>query len=176
MTTPKREAVRAELLQRARALFGEEATALDFACDWTANAKTLTRLAAKMSEALGVDVSRETVRRAVAVDEEDTNGERRLRAARVEGASVMVDEARAIADEVSENREAIAKAKLRSDLRVWVASKWGREEYGEQKSSLVQISASELHIDAMRQHAIRHPVARRLPEAVAEPSDDAPDE
>lgn len=68
-------------------------------------------------------------------------------------ASVLADEAREIVDSVPETREAIAKAKLASDMRTWLAGKWNREQYGEQKPSSVQISIGQLHIDALRQGA-----------------------
>lgn len=149
----KREIVHAELTRRAATDIGDGASALGYAFEWIASGNTLTKLADELSAGLGIPVSRETVRRALAIGEDDQRVERRLREARAEGASVLADEAREIVDAVPEDRDAIAKAKLRSDVRQWLAGKWNRDQYGEQKPSGIQISIGQLHIDALRQSA-----------------------
>jgi hypothetical protein len=112
-------------------------------------------------------MSRETVRRAICLGEDDNIVEQRLRQARAEGAAVMAEEARCIVDSVSENRDAIAKAKLRADIRTWIASKWNREQYGEAKQSAVQITVQQLHLEALRQRAPSPEKMPRIPTAAA---------
>jgi hypothetical protein len=74
----------------------------------------------------------------------------RLLLARETGADALVEEAVDLLDVTPENRDAIAKAKARADIRTWLAGKWNRPSYGENKQVNVDISIAGLHLDALR--------------------------
>jgi hypothetical protein len=75
-----------------------------------------------------------------------------------DGGREMLAQARAEAahaDDVSEDKQAIAKAKLQSDNRQWLASKWNRKAYGQDAQIAVNTyNLGALHIDALRQRRI----------------------
>ena len=108
-------------------------------------------------------VSRETVRRIVVERGEEVlagaeGGGRRaveqaLAHARQIGASGLAEEAGAILDDVREDRDAIAKAKARSEFRVWLASRWNREEYDAKAPQTLVVNAGTLHLTALRERA-----------------------
>jgi len=63
-------------------------------------------------------------------------------------ASAMVEEAMAIADNASP--EDVPKAKLRTDIRRWVASKLDRDTWGDDRGPQVAIQINGLHVDSLR--------------------------
>ena len=62
----------------------------------------------------------------------------------------MADKSVDIVDKAEPNRDAIAKARAQSNARQWLAGKWNRDEYGNDRQPLVQINAGSLHLDALR--------------------------
>lgn len=109
-------------------------------------------------------VSRETVRRIVVergaevLAAAEGGGERAveqaLARAREIGASGLAEEAGAILDDVREDRDAIAKAKARSEFRVWLASRWNREQYdAKAPQTAVTLNLGSLHLSALRERA-----------------------
>lgn len=54
----------------------------------------------------------------------------------------MVFESLGIADDVSEDRDAIAKAKLRIETKLKTAARWDRERYGENQGPSVVVNVS----------------------------------
>jgi hypothetical protein len=146
----KHELVSKELTQRAAAL-GANKTLLDYVCDeWLSGGKTVIQLAEDLTKEMKVDVSRDTVRRVIYASDERPAVEERLNNARAAGASILVEEAQAIADSAAPNRDAIAKARMQVDIRTWIAGKNNRAQFGDQKSVGLTINIGQLHLDALR--------------------------
>lgn len=72
--------------------------------------------------------------------------------ARTRAASTYAQETIEIAD--TSAADAAAKDKLRVQTRQWLASRWDRETYGEQKGPQVTINLATLHLDALRRKPI----------------------
>lgn len=140
----KLEQVRNVLTERAIATLGEGKTVLDFVCDWLAGGRTVVQLAKDIGH------SRDTVRRVTYDCDEKEIVDERLRAARAAGAAILVEEAASIADDATENRDAIAKANLRVSVRQWIAGRHNKEQFGDQKSVGLTINIGQLHLDSLR--------------------------
>ena len=167
---PVRRVVRAELLRRTEAEMGPNATILDYGEQWVAGGRTFVELAIEVSQAIGLPASREIVRSVIYKDEsEPGEAERRLRLARAQGAHAMIEDAREMARDVKENRDAIAKAKLRTDLQQSIARGWNREEWGEAKQAGITVNIGSLHLDSLRRVAIEqgsnNPLRLQTPDA-----------
>lgn len=89
-----------------------------------------------------------------------------LSRARARAADRLAIETLEIADSVPEEQTAIAKAKLRTDVRKWVASKWDPLKYGDTKGPNIQINVGDLHLNALRK------VGTYVPETVDQVVDD----
>lgn len=158
---PQRKLIVKELERRAAQVLDEEnATSLDFVCEWCENGSTLHDLAEELTEFLGFKVWASSVQRIV-VDNDPRNYDR-LKAARAKGAHLMLEEAVSIADTAGESPSGVAKAKLRSDVRVQVASRWNREELGAHAGAAVTLNIGELHLNALRAIASRPSTARAI--------------
>jgi len=146
----KREVLREELLRRAVAELGEEATASDYVIHWTANARTLYELAAELSKASIYEFFPQQIRN-VCEAEESAPGEfkSRLDAARAIAAEHFVEESKSLADDVIPTKEHIAKAKLQISTRQWIAERYNRDAFGQPKTQ-VSISIGSLHLDSLR--------------------------
>lgn len=59
-----------------------------------------------------------------------------------DGAASLMEETVEIADGVAENRDAVAKAKLRVDVRANIAGKMDRERWGDGPSTAIQIQST----------------------------------
>lgn len=88
-----------------------------------------------------------------------------LSAARRQGAHAKVEEAEQIADTVSADRDQVARAKLKAEIRTWAAARANREAYGDQKSGGIEINIGELHLGALQRSQINGP-PRVLPTLV----------
>ena len=71
-----------------------------------------------------------------------------LRSAREQAAHVFVADALEISDAATP--QDVQVAKLRTDTRKWLASKWAPGDYGEKAGVNVNISFAQLHIDSLR--------------------------
>ena len=71
-----------------------------------------------------------------------------IREARARAADALVEQTIAIADTASPAEAQLAR--LRIDTRQWIASRWNRAEYGQDKTPAVQINLGSLHLDALR--------------------------
>jgi hypothetical protein len=96
----------------------------------------------------------------------------RLKRARERSASALAEQTIEIADNGATvtapgdpQESDPARDKLRIQTRQWLASRWDRETYGEQKGPQVTINLATLHLDALRQQ--KAPAARVI-EAPAE--------
>jgi transposase-like protein len=70
--------------------------------------------------------------------------------ARKAAANALVEEAVEIVDSASPTRDELQHAKLRSDSRLWLASKLDREQYGDRGQVPVQVNIGELHLTALQ--------------------------
>lgn len=81
----------------------------------------------------------------------------------------MADEVRLIADAVPEDRNAIAKAKLRVETRQWTAGLWNKTYLPpQQQGNNVTVNVNSLHLGALRQTTAAQP-----PEALPHEVQDA---
>lgn len=71
-----------------------------------------------------------------------------LRFARAQAADILAEDSVSISDAATP--QDVQVAKLRTDIRRWLASKWYRELYGEQPAANVNINLGQLHLDALR--------------------------
>lgn len=84
---------------------------------------------------------------------QDGEGAAALGRARARAADRLAVETLTIADSVEETPGAIQRARLRTDVRRWLASKWDPKNYGDTKSPVVQVNIADLHLAAVRVHA-----------------------
>lgn len=73
-----------------------------------------------------------------------------LTRARARAADHLAVETLAIADEVPAEAAEIQRARLRTDTRKWLASKWNQAQYGESKGVQVNINLADLHLQAVK--------------------------
>ena len=71
-----------------------------------------------------------------------------LSRARARAADNLASETLAIADQATPEEATVAR--LRTDVRRWLAGKWAPSVYGEQKGALVNISLTGLHGESLR--------------------------
>lgn len=71
-----------------------------------------------------------------------------LARARARAADHLAAETLAIADQATPEETQVAR--LRTDVRRWLASKWAPSVYGEQKGALVNISLAGMHGNSLR--------------------------
>jgi hypothetical protein len=114
------------------------------------NGTTLTDIAAEVTAVMGEIVRPTLVREAAIYDHDPGRARERIKASQAQGANAFVEEAKHIIDNVAPDREAIAKAKEQANIRTFIASRWNRKEWGEQKGPDVSVSIGSLHIDALR--------------------------
>lgn len=149
----RRRKVRALLLAEAARELGPNASALDYVVYRTENGATLRELAAEATAVLDFVVRSSFLREAALHSEQDVGAAtERLTSARARGASELVEEAKELIDNVAPDRDAIAKAKAQSEVRTFIASRWDRPTWGEQKQQVTNVSIGSLHIEALRSH------------------------
>lgn len=88
----------------------------------------------------------------------DRGGEARRSAytrARAEAAHALADQTLAIADDsqYAETSTQVQAAKLRTDVRMRLASVWNKAEYGQQQAQ-VQVNIGDLALDALRKRTV----------------------
>lgn len=132
--------IKRQLIARIDQIGGPEAI-----IERVASGETLTSIAAELG------VSREALSGWMNRDEERTIA---LRSARARAAEALVDQTLQIADAASPQEAQVAR--LRIDTRQWIASRWNRAEYGQDKAA-VEINIGSLHLDALR-HTVAGPV------------------
>lgn len=151
----RRRAVRSILLAEAARELGPNADALDYLCYRIENGTTQKEIAAEITAVLDY-VVRSSLVRAAAVEGHDAGAaSERLTQARARGAGELVEEAKELIDNVAPDRDAIAKAKAQSEVRQFIASRWDRTNWGEQRQQVTNVSIGNLHIEALRSQRLR---------------------
>lgn len=79
--------------------------------------------------------------------DDDERHSRYIRA-RIQSASALAEQALECAD--ASTPETVACDKLRMGARQWLASRWDRTTYGDQKQADVTVNVNMLHLDALR--------------------------
>ncbi len=145
---------------------GEAITPLQYVCEWVAGGQTMRELIDDMnvtepnlelnsySGILGSWVNG------------TKEGKSMMLEARATAAHALAESGMGIIDDADEDRDAIAKAKARSDYRKWLASCWNAPQYGQQQQQVqVNVNLAQLHIEAMRKREMPRVVANVLPPA-----------
>lgn len=141
----------AELQRRAAEEHGDANAVIEYVEDYVASGKTLTDLAKSISAVCRTHVMRESLSKFIHSLGENGEIEARLLRARARGAHSIAEETLVIADEADEDDVQVAALKVKT--RQWLAGKWNRDEFAEQKGTNVSISFNSLHLDALRTRA-----------------------
>ena len=62
----------------------------------------------------------------------------------------MAEEALSIVDAPADTNVEVSRASSRAKSRMWMAEKWNRQDYGQDKGVTLNISTGSLHLDALR--------------------------
>ena len=125
-------------------------TTLDYVADWVESGNTLKELAASLSTALEHEVT--YARLMACLTEQHGAGpvEARLKASRARASHSMAEQAIQLVDAPADSNVDVSRAASRARTRQWLAEKWNRAEYGQQRDVSVSISVGSLHLDALR--------------------------
>lgn len=160
--SPVKRQIISWLAAKAKAL-GEEVTPESIVLDRLAEGETLKSIAEDIGAELGIVFVPAVLQRWLCAT---PAGKAAYLEARKAASHVWADEAKQIADDVDEDRDAIAKARLQIDQRNLLASKYNRETFGNDAAQVnVQINMGQLHLDALRRRAVAVPVQQPLPPA-----------
>lgn len=157
---PKQIALEQTLEEIAKEELGPDARAIDWVVTRVEDGCSVNAIREEIvaSGRLPFDFSRPWLSRVINGLAPDAKG--LLAEARKQSAHALVEDAQDIVDatEGEKNREAIASAKLRSDIRLWRAGKYNREDLGE-RGPVVQLNIGALHLDALKRRNISGPTA-----------------
>lgn len=125
-------------------------TSLDYVCDWVESGKTLKELAADLTTELEHDVPYARLIATLREQYGETTVEERLEASRVRASHPMAEEALSLVDAPADSNVDVSRAASRARTRQWLAEKWNRKAYGQDKGVSVSVSIGSLHLDALR--------------------------
>lgn len=146
---PKKQAIIEELTNRAHVEMGDDASPLDYACMYLENGKTFTQLVDDLSAKLGWEVYR--ARALNILRDMDATADVRLSEARRASARALAEQTVDIIDDADDaSREKLQHAKMRADVRQWIAARFNPAEFGEQRGASVSITLNTAHLDALR--------------------------
>ena len=130
----------------------DELTALEYVAQRVVDGGTVLEVAEEVQKDLKMTpaVSYGMVMRALGITNSAKEVDAVMTEARRKGAYAKVEKAERIADDVATDKDAIAKAKLRAEVRMWSAERTNRDTFGSAKAPTVQINIGDLHIDALR--------------------------
>lgn len=160
---PKQRALVAELARRAAEMDTDDATPLDYVCDWVASGRTMLELSKDITDKVAMDITREMLSRYVYGLEE--GAAEKVAAARQRGAHALVEDAKHLVDNSPETREGIAKAGKQAEIRTWLAERFDRASFGAPKQQAAPVTVNILHLDAMRQRVVASSTVTELLEA-----------
>ncbi len=150
---PRKRALLEELTRRAREL-GPDATTLDYVCQYVAGGGTLVGLTSEIEKQLGMDVARYAIQHHLAVTY-GQSAKTALAAARKDSAHALAEEAKEIIEDApTHSREELQKAQMRANVRHWMAERYDRQAFGDNKGPNVVVQVGALHLDALRARAI----------------------
>jgi hypothetical protein len=147
--SPVKQAVLSAIRARAVSELSDDASALDFACDFVSRGGRIADLAKQLGEAIGRPVSRPFVSGILHNLSEDASA--RLEAARSESAAALVEEAAQIADGAEPFPASVAKAGLQVKTRHWMAERFAPEKFGPKSPNINIVNTGTLMLDALRQ-------------------------
>jgi hypothetical protein len=148
---PKLARLLASLQLRAERDLGDDATALDYVdyvVEHIAGGGFLSALAEDLAAELGESVSRPFLSGAVHALAPDAKS--RIEGARREGAAALAEYATTIADRANETTAGVAKARLQSDTRRWLAERFDPAHFGSSTKAEVTVTLGQLHIEALK--------------------------
>jgi hypothetical protein len=158
--SPKKRALLIELSKRARSMFGPpaegepEPSVLDYACGYIASGGTLYALAEDLKPV--IEVSRAFLKQVVE-ESEGSDAEhvaaarQRLAHARAESADSHAESGISLLDkDLKLTKDEVLHRRILAERKAWLASRYNRAVYGEDKQPLVAISLPNLHLDAVR--------------------------
>jgi hypothetical protein len=159
---PRTRALAVELERRTRDSFepveGEPPMrSLDYVCLWIENGQTMKELAAELTRSLKFEVTYGQLRRFLDKTWGETECESKLSISRARASHSMAESALAIVDEPQDTNVGVSRASSRAKSRQWLAERYNRAAYGNDKSASVHISIGSLHLDALRSTVIPHP-------------------
>ena len=179
-STPRQRALLRAMTQLAQEEVGPGATPLDWVVQRLEDGLTVTKVAARVGEALGENwdgsaggpwiPSRAFLSNVMRWVYPDTAKER-MAAARKVGATSLAEDALGIVDECSTATTAsVQKARLQSDTRLALAAAFDPEKFGTRSVPQVNISLGDLHILAVqRAPRLGLPASERQPQQQVEP-------
>lgn len=176
MAKPRRTAMITKLQQLTREYFEDEShTPLDFAVAWTERGRTLTALAAHITQLIngGPEIKAgqfEVTRNMVSTYLDEIGGEgaaSKLVAARRNGAHGMVEEGLQELDTSSDDRDAINANVRRMEGRERLAAIWNKEFAKAGNQTNVMLTFGQQHLDALRRRVVTATAT------ISEPAEDA---
>lgn len=132
-----------------RAIEEEVDTPLEVVAEYVSSGGTLVELAAEISKAVKRDFGSGVLS---AWLNSTVEGRQRMAIARLEAAAAYAEQAMHILDTVEESKAAIMKAKARADIRLWMAERLNRKDFGPAQTGVnVLVNNGQLYLDALRQ-------------------------
>lgn len=122
---------------------------LDWACERIEGGASIQSLANELNEHYPDGVTRVMLHRILYKQD---GADERIVQARRRGAPVLVEEAQEIIDNAQPDRDEIALAKERANIRLWQAERVDRAVYGKEPQVQINqnvLSISDLHLDAL---------------------------
>lgn len=168
---PRRRAMIAELTRRCIEEYdGDGERHLDYVAEWVEDGKTILELAKDMSESIprsdelgSIEIKGAWITRHLINQHGKVAYDQRMKEARTISSYAMLDDARDIADDDTLNdRDKIARAKLRIDQRQWTAERFNKELGTKHVDVNANMNVQSMHLDALRARSIAKAEARAL--------------
>lgn len=155
------QALKDELTKQARAYFDVDATDiaigtnpepshLEYVCAQVESGTSTTKVATQLGNALGFDVSYERLMAYLRSEYGREAVDSELRQARSRASHCIAEQAVDLVDAPASDSVSVQRARNRASQRNWLAEKYNKSDYGQQKDVNVAISITSLHLDALR--------------------------
>lgn len=159
--SPRKRAMITMLTKLAVDELGEGAMPLEYALGWIASGKSINSLAASLEALSGYEISSAMLASYLhkqpvpdaAAEGAPASAKDAIARAREESAHIMAEQTVDIIDVTPLNTDAIARARLMISARQWLAGKWNRKAYGDDKQAPAQINIGSLHLAVLRAHS-----------------------
>lgn len=134
---------------------------LEYVTSYIAAGGTLQELSAECEAVHSFPCGQHFLRRILDEEYGRQNVGERLEQARGQAADVYADEVKSIADDVAEDKDAIAKAKLRTEARQFLAGAYNpRYARNQQAQVNVNVSIASLHLNELRARHVQAQVVK----------------